>query len=380
MAHSKPSQAQLVLLVASAGIIISLLLYVFRPEAARKPAAIKPAEVKVVEVQPQNLFLSIHAQGKLQPAHQVQLSAEVSGKIIAMSPLSKTGRFFKQGDWLVKIDDRDYKLAIDKAEAQVAAAQQLLSKAEAEASQAKFDAERIENQQVSNYALRLPHLKEARAGLKGAQADLEIARLQLQRCLITAPFDGMVQKQLIQPQDFVATGRQLLQIYRSSPMEIYLPVTRQKMALLPDVVFTDDDWSLPVRIHARVHGKAGTWNAEAHRFEGSLDAKNQMYYLVAELPTSQQMLQQGILPGLFVDADISGKKIQNGFRLPRQTLRPGNKVWLVDDTNRLHIKPVEVIQKTPVDVLLKDGFSPGDKIVISALDIPVNGMQVSIIP
>lgn len=380
MTRTRPSQTMLVIAVAGIGVLIAVLLYVLRPEAERKSHSYKPASVQVIKLQSQKLHLRIHSQGKLVPAQRVHLASEINGKVIAMSPRSETGQFFHQGDWLVKIDDRDYRLAIDKAEAQVASARQVLAKAEAEASQAKFDAQHSDAGNVSDYALRIPHLKEARAGLKAARADLAMARLQLQRCVIKAPFDGVVETQRIEARDFVTTGAVLLDIYQVTPMEVYLPVNREQLTLLPQKVFKDNNWQLDVSLSTSLHGQVHSWPAQAVGFQGALDDRNQLYYLVVRLPMTKAMIQQGLLPGLFVDGEIQGKSISAGYRLPRQALRPGDRVWLVDQQDRLVIKAVQVLQKTPTDVLVKDGFADGDRVVTSALDIPVNGMQVTVIP
>ena len=80
--------------------------------------------------------------------------------------------------------------------------------------------------------------------------------------------------------------------------------------------------------------------------------------------------------GLFVEAEILGRVVENAVVLPRAALRDANQVLVADGEDRLRIRRVEVLRSSRGEVVLRSGLVPGDRVVISSLEAPVDGMPV----
>ena len=128
----KRPQLFVFLLIIGLGVIITTLLILFKPKAEKKEIHEAPPEVQLVVARPASLKIPVTSQGTVAAKTQIKLVAEVAGKVKEMAALKDSGGFFKQNELLLRIDSRDYDLAIVKAEAQVAAAQQSLARVEAE--------------------------------------------------------------------------------------------------------------------------------------------------------------------------------------------------------------------------------------------------------
>lgn len=370
------------ILLVAAGIAV--LLFLFKPVAERAPAPYEPPPVRYMVARTAEVSIPVKSQGTIEPRAEINLSAEVPGRISEISESLNDGEFFKQGELLARIDDSDYRLAITKAEATVAAARQALARVEAEAEQARFDIQRMgrDLEQSSAYALREPHLKEARANLKAARADLAIARLQLERTRVRAPFDGRVVEKRIDVGEYVSPGMTLARIYSSRRMQVKLPLTQRQLNLIDLSVQQDSpsETGSKVLLETDFAGKHLQWQARLTGLESRVDPRNRMLNAIAEIDSGTTLRQpDGALvstAGLFVSATIEGRSIGGVFVIPRLALRNGNEVWLLNDA-QLDIKKVSVLHKDDNTVYIDRGLSPGDRVITSALDYAIQGMKLS---
>jgi len=378
------------LLILTAGVMVAWLLTVNSPRAHRESVAGKPPLVKVTQVSPQNIRIPVHSQGTVLPAISINLSAEVTGRIIETSPSFANGAFFKKGDVLVRINPRDHELAITKAEALVASARQQLARAEAEYKQKVQEYKGVAPSKITDYALRKPQYEEAKATLKSAQADLDLAKVQLQRCEIRAPFDGRVVEKKADLGQYVTPGMMLANVYATDVAEIRLPLSQSQISLLdlPFVNGNSQEGNQQVDpIRAVLTGQSGdkqqTWESQIVRKEAIIDERNRLQYVVAQVKdpyglNSNSKTKVELTTGLFVTAKIDGRQLEGIVVLPRQALHHNNTVWLLDKNSRLIIKTVEIIYRGKDKVYISQGLARGDAVIISPLDTVVNGMQLRV--
>ena len=384
---NKRLQPPLVAAVLLLGIAITVLLLVFKPSAQRVSIDHKPPQVDIHLAVPQNIFIPVHSQGNVQAQTQIMMAAEVSGKVRWVSDHLIDNGSFDEHELLLAIDDTEYKLLITKAEAQVAAARQLLARSEAEADQARKDLQRLGRNPADSteYALRIPHLKEARANLKAAEADLSIARLQQQRTQIHAPFTGRLIKKYGDVGQFVAPGNPLLEIYSIEVAEVRIPLTQNQMALL-QLPVSDSRLAAAapprqVLVTAFFAGRSWRWSGQLVRTEGVIDERNRLVYAVAQIngPSRADPEQPGrpaLASGQFVKVTIQGRPLQQVYVLPRAALRFGRELWLVDKDNRLLKRQVGVLHKEKLHVYIDSGLTPGDRVITSSLDIAIDNMAL----
>jgi multidrug efflux pump subunit AcrA (membrane-fusion protein) len=81
---------------------------------------------------------------------------------------------------------------------------------------------------------------------------------------------------------------------------------------------------------------------------------------------------------MFVQAKIKGRTIHDVYRVPRSAIRGKDRLLVVDQENRLRLRQVKVLRGLPEDVLLKSGLEQGDRVCLSLVDVPVDGMKVRV--
>jgi non-ribosomal peptide synthetase component E (peptide arylation enzyme) len=80
--------------------------------------------------------------------------------------------------------------------------------------------------------------------------------------------------------------------------------------------------------------------------------------------------------GLFVDAEIRGRRVDDIISLPRSVLRDGNRVLVVDDDDRLHYRTIEPLRLYRDRVLSRTGLRSGERVCVSPIQTVVEGMRV----
>jgi hypothetical protein len=82
------------------------------------------------------------------------------------------------------------------------------------------------------------------------------------------------------------------------------------------------------------------------------------------------------MPGLFVKAEIEGRELDHVFVLPPNTVNTAQEALLIDANDKLHIQRLDILRSQPDRILVRNGLKRGDRVVISHIDIPIEGMRV----
>ena len=83
-----------------------------------------------------------------------------------------------------------------------------------------------------------------------------------------------------------------------------------------------------------------------------------------------------LLIGEYVRVEIEGSPLSQVFRIPRVALRDNDTIWVVGDDSTLDIRPVKIIWRDTQTVFLDQGLDPGDRVIVSDLAAPVEGMKI----
>jgi RND family efflux transporter MFP subunit len=367
------------------GVFVAWQLMIHSPRAERHPVVTLAPLVETLKAQPQDLRIPVHTQGTVKPRTSSSLSAEVTGRIIEVSPSFANGGFFKKGDVLLRINPSDYELAITKAEAQVASALQQLARAEAEYKQKLEEYKGVPADKITDYALRKPQYEEAKATLKAAKADLDLARVQLARCAIRAPFDGRVVEKQADVGKYLTPGMVVASVYATDVAEVSLPLSQAQMQLLDQLLVLEEkaDDPIAVRLSGKVAGKTYHWDSRIVRTEATIDERNRLQYVVAQVKDPYGLAASNdpkppLTAGLFVEAEISGRLMRDVYVLPRVAIHAGDTVWLLDDEQRLQIRKVALVHRGEDKAYVSQGLRPGDSVITSGLDAVVEGMQLRV--
>ena len=322
-----------------------------------------------------DIQLGVSAQGEARPQTEIDLVPEVGGKIVYVSPNFIEGGIIRKGETLIRIEDADFKVAVIRAQSAIAQAQQVLIREKAEGEIARQDYAELGRGEASDLALRKPQQAQAQASLQLAEAELASAELQLTRTEVKAPFTGRVRSKSSDLGQFVSPGRTLGRIFSTDIIEVRLPLTDNDLSKLdiPIAFVAKNRASAPdVKLSAIIAGERQYWDAKIMRTDSAYDPQTRALFAIAEVldPYGKGASENGmpLPPGLFVDAELAGKKYENILIIPRDGLRPGNEVYVVNDKGKAQIRTVTVLDTNPKDAYLTSGVEAGELVVLSPME------------
>jgi len=318
-------------------VILSLGVGGFLAMGSRHPeprvetdSALEPL-VETVSVTPHDQGLDIEIDGTVVPARQIDLSAEVAGRIAKKTPECRAGTYITRGTPLLEIDPRDFELAVRRlqdelkqadvslkeldvdlanTEAQIQLAEEelalqrknlarLLDLAEKKvAAESEIDLARREELAARNALRSLqnqrdlwkPRRTRAEIARELVSVQLEKAQLDLSRTKIVAPIDGSIISDPVEADAFVDKGELLVTINDVSSAEVrcslkmddlyWLWKQQEPLGSLPRDEGLAARYEIPrtpVTVSYALEGNEYVWEGELSRFEGTgLDPKTRM--------------------------------------------------------------------------------------------------------
>ena len=366
-------------LVVLVGALLFVGLVKSRRGADRQTPPTLPLLVRVVDVAPESIRLDVASRGQLAPATESDLVAQVPGTIVDVAENLAAGGRFAQDETLAVIDPRDFRIAVTAAQAVVAQAEVTLQLQEREARVARLDWEALGEGEPDPLVVREPQVAQARAARDAARAALQKARLDLDRTRIRAPFAGRVLRKVVDLGQYVGPGTPIARVYASDAGEVRLPISIDDLAFLDLPTGAGDaggdgEAAPVVTLTASLGGKVGEWIGRVVRTEGAVDPSTRMLHVVARLEDPWEMPV-----GLFLEAQIQGRLVENVFHLPRGALQDGHaRVLIVDEEDRLRSRDVEIVRFDGDWVVVRGGLMAGDRLCLSSVDVAVDGMKVRV--
>ena len=361
------------------GLFISFLISSTEPKPNKGIEIPKPTAVFYDNPQKKDVTLRVTTNGEVRSVTEINVIPQVSGRIIQVADEFIDGGNIKKGQPLIWIDDRDYRLATISAESRVAQAKKLLEREIAESELAKKDWEELGEGEASPLTLRIPQLEEARALLNAAEADLEKAKLNLERTVINLPFDGLIKKKNAGIGQYVNAGSILGSAFSTEKVLIPLPLTDTELSYLglplgyeskgyfdgPKVIF-----------RSYISRKNIEWLGRITRTSGSIDSQTRLVYAYAEVLNPYDE-DPPLAIGTYVDAEIEGNFISNGFMLPIAAIKNDNEIYVIDQNSKLKIKKIEIVGTEDDKVIVKGDISELDMVVISTINTGYEGMELT---
>lgn len=156
-------------------------------QSAAEQQAEPATDVRVRHQQAEPVERFVNVYGRTEPSRTVTLKAETGARVAEI--VAPRGTKVDKGDVIVRLDVRDRRAQLARAEAQVKAAK------------LRYDAElKLQHESFASET----RLAEAQAELEAAQAELKRIQVDLANTEIRAPFAGVVQQQMVEKGDYVA--------------------------------------------------------------------------------------------------------------------------------------------------------------------------------
>jgi RND family efflux transporter MFP subunit len=337
-----------------------------------------PPTVSVSQPVRQTVTDTIEVAGNTQASNTVNLVARVEGYLQSVN--FTDGSFVKKGDLLFVIEPEPYQAQVQLQEATVAQQQATLTQATEEyARQQRLIKQNATSQsEVESWQAQQG---TAQAAVDEANANLEIARINLGYTQVVAPFDGRMGRHLVDPGNLVGAGAptQLATIEQLAPIYVYFNV--------------DEADVLRVRAGMREAGQTvatmrpvklgvGLQNETGYPHEATLD------FIDSDIDQSTGTLQvRGsianqdyfFLPGMFVRVRVPVGTIANALLVPDRALgidQRGHYLLLVDGDDEVEQRPVQIGALVGDMRVITAGLAAEDRVVVDGIQRAIPGNKV----
>ena len=369
------------LIIIGISTVIAAALYMLGQISPDPIQEKDPMDVNVQILTPIDYQIKIKSTGTTTPITQTVLTSEVGGEVIYRSKKFSEGSSVISGEILAKIDDTDLQLQYKNALLQLASAevQFAVQKAEAEIAQEAWD--QVGEGIPQELTTKKPQLKQAKAALDVAKAQVQSAEKKLNKTEITAPYTGRIQNINIDLGSTIIPGQPVGSMYTSNEIEVTLSVKDSDLQFLDipmDGRKLNPDQKSIVIIKSLYKGEMQEWAGNLERVDGVIDPMTRMIKLIANFKNNFIEETKPILPiGLFVEAEINGKQLEDIFMIPNSALTPNGELLFLNQDDALEIRKVRVLTKMKNHILVKEGMKAGERVVVSKLSIATNGMLVN---
>ncbi|MCB2185279.1 MAG: efflux RND transporter periplasmic adaptor subunit [Deltaproteobacteria bacterium] len=372
------------LLAVGAAVLVILVLS--RPPAAKQTPHKQIPLVRVFPAKHEEVRIIVEGEGTVTPVQESSLATQVSGRVEFISPALVDGGAFKAGDVLVRVDQKDYRLAVTLAQSGVKEAETKLQLAQEETAAAKDEWARLYRGEKGSggppppLVARLPQLEQSLAALEAAKAKLSQAELDLYRTEIRAPYDGQVDEKQVDVGQYIRSGDKVAKIFATAAAEVRVPLENRDLAWIDVPGFTsrNDDGS-QAEVTADLAGHEEFWPGRVLRAESTVDVTTRLVPVVVRVE-KPYATRPPLAMGLFVKVRIQGHVLKGANLLPRDALRPDNIVWVADAQGILHFTPVKVARLAGDKVVIQPGLPDGSQVVLTPLKAVTDGMQVKVAP
>lgn len=413
------------------GIVGMIALAKMKKPPAEADRSERPLQVEAVRASVEDVPVTITGFGEVQALKVVNIAPEVAGRIILTHPLLEVGEIIPRDEVLFEIDPRDYRAALQQAQATVAQLENAIKRLQ---KQSAIDKQRLKTlersrkiasdeferlkrlyrvdkvgtrsgvdsaelaynaainqaeqmyQTVTLYPIRI---KETQSNLAAAKAQLDLARTNLERTRLTVPFNARVKEKNIEIGQYVTPGKQVLTLANDEILEIHVPLdsrdAREWLQFDGARQTNGSAWFAGVKpVTATIRW---TEDPQAHVWEGVLnrivkfDQQTRTLTVAVRIEAQQALSKDSqhlpLVDGMFCSVEIPGRTMYQVIRLPRWAVSFDNTAFLSND-GRLKTVDVSVARVEDEHVFVSGGISPGDLVIITRLVNPLENTLLDV--
>lgn len=362
--HRRTWIALAIVIVLGTGVATSLL----RPWQGGEAHANTPPPAPTIEVASvvgKTITEWDEFSGRIEAVDRVEIRPRVSGTIETVH--FREGSIVKKGDPLFTIDPRPYAAEVAKAEAAVAAAQVRASHAQTEKARAQrlLDDNAISRREFDE---RINAASETSADVRGAQAALEVAKLNLSYTRIVAPVSGKVSRAEITVGNLVAAGTAsppLTSVVSVSPVYASFDVDEQSYLRYTAPGAGGGKSGLPVFL-GLANEDGNPHEGKIHSIDNRLDTRSGTIRVRAVFDNEDGRL----LPGLYAKVKLGGGSPHDAVLINDRAIGTdqGKKfVLVVDQANKLTYREVDLGPSYEGLRVIRKGLKPGESVVVNGL-------------
>ncbi len=408
------------------GVIALIAAINLRPDVPTKPAGDRSRVVDTMTLTPQMSAPIAIGFGRAEPKVEWKAIAEVTGAVVYKHPNLEKGSVVAAGTEILRIDPLDYELKLSQAIADLKSSETQLARLDQEetnlkqtlsieinrlqlaeneyqrrvdlnkrglTSQSDVDTQKqnmlsqkklvqdIENQ----WALMPDERGVSQALVKVNQAKVDEAKRSLEKTRIVLPVTMRVSEVDAELNQVVNLQQTMVTAHLNDVMEVEAQLSIHDLQLLSNTLNWDESQSGNVeldKLQATVELSSGnltaTWPAKVARVSETVDANQAtagVILEVSQLPSNNGLAGTPVLVnGMFVKATIEGQK-QPSWLVPERALH-GDKIYLMNDENRLEMRSVQVSYRRDNKVIITGDLQQGEKVILNDILPAIEGMLV----
>ncbi len=402
--HRLLISAALIVAVLAVGIGGAAWLAGTRTQPPRRENTVLPPLVEVQTLARRDLREVFDGYGSARADREVELSAEVSGRIVEIPEDLKDGSPVAQGQTLVVIDDREYRRLLAQADGLLADVQADLEKLQVEkdnaerlaaiaaeevavtrdeyqrltdlyekqsASKKEWDFSRLAHQRTrrdlqaleNEVALIEPRRAKFQALRDSRLASRQLAELSVERCTIKSPWAGRVEEIRLEVGDRAEVGSPVMRLidpdYIEVPIELPASVYSRTQVGASCLLSMD---SLP----------GVQWEAAIRRISPVADRQSRTFTAYVEVDNATQEIP--LVPGYFLTAKVPGPLRRQVLAVPRGAI-VDHQVFIIND-DTAHVRAVSVECLIGDQAVVSGDLAAGDRVILTNLDMLHDGTPV----
>jgi RND family efflux transporter MFP subunit len=224
----------------------------------------------------------------------------------------------------------------------------------------------VQSKQAS-YDLSVQNAKNLRASIQASEASMKLADRQLRDTEIRAPFDGYVEKRLVNLGELVKTQMPVMAIVRVDPLKVIAEIPERLAPWIHD--------GQPVQLRVDAYPDR-TFIGSVSRISPAVNTATRAFPFEALVPNKDAVLK----PGTFARVHIESGKVDDVLTLPYSALqyRYGvNRVFVIAG-DKLAARELKVGERVGDRIEIISGVQAGDRVASTDIDKLVDGMKVTL--
>ncbi|CAI0820793.1 efflux RND transporter periplasmic adaptor subunit [Serratia proteamaculans] len=342
--------------------------------AAPPPPAVSTADVVIKPISQWDAF-----NGRIEAVQSVQLRPRVSGYIDKVNYTE--GDEVKKGQVLFTIDDRTYRAAREQAQAELVRARNQAALARSESGRTE---KLIGSQAISTevWEQRRSSAAQAQSNVLAAQAQFDLAQLNLDFTQVIAPIDGRASRAMITAGNLVTTG--------DSASVLTTLVSLDKVYVYFDVdEATFLRYQNDGRRTAKLPVKVGLVGEDGYPHQGTVDFTDNQLNAGTGTIRMRALLENSerrFTPGLFARVQMPGSAVFNAMLINDKSVLTDQDrkfVYIVDKDGKAQRRDIEVGRVADGLRIVQKGLAAGDRVIVDGMQkvfmpgMPVNAKTVA---
>jgi membrane fusion protein (multidrug efflux system) len=397
----------IILLAAAAGVL--LLLKTDQESKAIIQAPPRQVRVAVHEIVPKTYTRWFEAYATAAPFRKGTVSAQVTGPILQRAPDTEPGSPVQKNQELARIEDRRYRLSLQKAKAsleklrallqiernenerrtavfRIAKQRLALAQSDYERKEELFEKELVAKQtlelaesqmelQRSEFERARSELQNRQARIKSIEADIASAKAEVDRIeedladtIIRAPFDGIIGERFIEVGDQIAPGQRLYTVLDIDSVKVKAQIPSEHI----------DQIKAGTRVEVNTKAHPGTiFQGTVIHIYPEADLSNRTFAVEVKVSNSDDLM---LFPGMFARVRIPLMRIEQALLVPRDAVLEDTKgiyLYVADPSSRTaKRRDVTIEDVGPEEALVADGLKYGEMIIVGGQELLHDGALI----